>query len=127
MQGIENLPSCWAQGHSSLGRGVSSCSTMEALLGSGLGDDEFEEGSFFLRHLFLFFFFLDRLFWFFNQLWFLHLDSLWMLLIFLFLIKEGLSRGKSKYFFSSSKVELDLPRTHIYASICSVKEGSTKD
>ena len=58
MQGIETLPSCWAQGHSSLGRGVSSCSTMKALSGLGSGDDEFEEGSLFLRHLFLFFFFL---------------------------------------------------------------------
>jgi hypothetical protein len=58
MQGIENLPSCQAQGHASLGRDVSSCSTSEALSGLGLGDDEFEEGSFFLRHLFLFFFFL---------------------------------------------------------------------
>ena len=58
MQGIENLPSCRAQGHSSLGGGVSSCSTTEALSGSGSGDDEFEEGSFFLCYLFLFFFFL---------------------------------------------------------------------
>ena len=58
MQGIENLPSCRAQGHSSLGGGVSSCSTMEALLGSGSGDDKFENGSFFLHQLFLFFFFL---------------------------------------------------------------------
>ena len=39
-----------------LGRGVSSCSTSEAL--SGLGDNKFEDRSFFLRHLFLFFFFL---------------------------------------------------------------------
>ena len=54
MQGIENLPFCWAQGHSSLGRGVSSCSTLEAL--SGSGDDEVEDGSLFLHHLFLFFF-----------------------------------------------------------------------
>jgi hypothetical protein len=36
-----------------------------------------------------------------------------------------LSRDKSKYFFSSSKVELDLPRSHIYVSICSVKERTT--
>ena len=69
---------------------------------------------------------LGRLLWFFNWLWFLHLDSLRMLLLFLFLIKEGLSRGKSKYFFSSSKMELDLPRSHIYASICSIKERMTR-
>ena len=56
MQEIENLPFWWAQGHSSLGGGVSSCSTLEAL--SGSGDDEFEDESFLLRHLFLFFFFL---------------------------------------------------------------------
>ena len=66
---------------------------------------------------------LDKLLRFFNRLWFLHLDPLHrMLLLFLFLIKEGLSKGKSKYFFSSSKVELDLPRSHIYVSICSMKE-----
>ena len=46
----------WAQGHSSLSGGVSSCSTSEAL--SGSGDDDVEDGSFFLRHLFLLFFFL---------------------------------------------------------------------
>ena len=45
MQGIENLPFCRSQGDSSLGGGVSSWSTSEALLGSG--DDEFEDGSFF--------------------------------------------------------------------------------
>ena len=56
MQRIEYLPFCRAQGHSSLSGGVSSCSTLEAL--SGSGDDEFEDKSFFLRHLFLFFFFL---------------------------------------------------------------------
>jgi hypothetical protein len=60
MQGIENLPFCWAQGHSSLGRGASSCSTSEAL--SSSGDDEFEDGSFLLRHLFLFYFFLTGFF-----------------------------------------------------------------
>ena len=70
---------------------------------------------------------IDRLLRIFSRLWFLHLDSLQMLLLFLFLIKEGLSRGKSKYFFPSSKVELDLPRSHIYASICSIKERMTKD
>ena len=56
MQGIENIPFWWAQGHSSLSRAVSSCFTSESL--SGSGDDEFEDGSFFLCHLFLFFFFL---------------------------------------------------------------------
>ena len=54
MQGIENLPFWRAQGHSSLSGGVSSCSTLEGL--SGSGDDEFEVRSFFLCHLFLFFF-----------------------------------------------------------------------
>jgi hypothetical protein len=39
-----------------LSGGVSSCYNLEAF--SGLGGDEFEDGSFFLRYLFLFFFFL---------------------------------------------------------------------
>jgi hypothetical protein len=50
-----------------------------------------------------------------------------VVLLYLFLIKEGLSRGKSKYFFLSCKVKLDFPESHIYASICSVKERMTKD
>ena len=126
MQGIENLPFCRAQGHSSLGGGVSSCSTSEALLGLGSGDDEFEDRSFFTPSLSILLL-LDRFLRFFNWLWFLHLDSLRMLLLCLFLIKEGLSRGKSKYFFSSSKVELGLSRSHIYARVCSIKERTAKD
>jgi hypothetical protein len=41
--------------------------------------------------------------------------------------KRGCLEAKANISFLLAKMDLDLPRSRIYASICSVKERTTKD
>ena len=124
MQGIKDLPFRRSQGYSSLSGGVSSCFASKAL--SGSGDDDVEDRSFFLRHLFLFFFLVG---FFGSSIGF----GFFILILFrcfffsYFSSKRGCLEAKANISFLLAKWNWICPRSHIYASIYSIKERTTKD
>ena len=121
MQGIENVPFWWDQGHSSLGGGVSSCSTSEAL--SGSGDDNVEDGSFFLRHLFLFFFFLIGFSGFSIGFGFFILILFRCFLFSYFSLKRGCPKAKANISFLPAKWNWICPETTYMQAFAVLRKG----
>jgi hypothetical protein len=66
---------------------------------------------------------LDRLLQFFNRLWFLHLDSLRMLLLFLFLIKEGCPEEKANVSFFLAKWNWICPEATYMQAFAVLRKG----
>jgi hypothetical protein len=64
---------------------------------------------------------------FFSWLWLFGFLLLWLLLPYLFLIKDRFPGAKANFSFLSIKVELNSSRCHIYTSISGIEERTTKD